>query len=215
MNTMDPSQQAMLTPLMAVTGGSAEVIIGLIDGPVAAEATTTEMGRFYQNRRNQKGGLIMFQTTLRTLALTATLLTAPAWADEGFTNRDFKGDYAFHLDGVLTSLGAPMVTAYNTAVGRFTADGAGNITQGTRSLSANGRIFEETFTCTYNINRNGTGKAICAFSVFGPSTLDLVLRDDGDEFYFNLTSMPSTTGQPVLQGVGRRQSSALDRGDHG
>jgi len=38
----------------------------------------------------------MFQTTLRTLALTTTLLTAPAWADEGFTKRDFKGDYAFH-----------------------------------------------------------------------------------------------------------------------
>ena len=48
----------------------------------------------------------MFRTALRSLALTAALLTAPAWADEGFTNRDFKGDYAFHLDGVLTSPGA-------------------------------------------------------------------------------------------------------------
>ena len=44
----------------------------------------------------------MFQTTLRTCALAAALLTAPAWADEGFSNRDFKGDYAFHLNGVLT-----------------------------------------------------------------------------------------------------------------
>ena len=92
--------------------------------------------------------MIMFQTTLRTVALTAALLTAPAWADEGFTNRDFKGDYAFHLDGVLTSSGTATVTAYDTAVGRLTADGAGNITQGTRSLSANGTIIDETFTCT-------------------------------------------------------------------
>ena len=44
----------------------------------------------------------MFQTTLQTCGLAAALLTAPAWADEGFTNRDFKGDYAFHLNGVLT-----------------------------------------------------------------------------------------------------------------
>ena len=42
------------------------------------------------------------------MALTAMLLTAPAWADEGFTERDFIGDYAPHLDGVLTSSRAPV-----------------------------------------------------------------------------------------------------------
>jgi hypothetical protein len=157
---------------------------------------------------------MMFQTTLRAFALTSAPLTVPAWADEGFTNRDFKGDYAFHLDGVLTSPG-PVVTAYDAAVGRFTADGEGNITQGTRSVSANGTIVEETFTCTYNVNPDGTGKATCAFSVFGTSTLDIVLRDDGEEFYFNVTSMPGTTGKPVLQGVGKRQSPRLSRDDRG
>lgn len=67
----------------------------------------------------------MLQTVLRTLALTATLLSAPALADEGFTNRDFQGDYAFHLSSVLTQTGTSVVTAYDAAVGRFTADGAG------------------------------------------------------------------------------------------
>src|SRR5215471_6497465 len=120
----------------------------------------------------------MIQMTLRTLALATTLLTATAWADEGFNNRDFRGDYAFHLDGVLTSSsGTSVVTAYDAAVGRLTADGAGNITQGTRSVSANGAIFQETFTCTYKINGDGTGKANCSFSVFGPATLDIVLLD--------------------------------------
>jgi len=37
MNTMDPLQQVMLAPLMAVTDGSAQVVIGLIDGPVAKD----------------------------------------------------------------------------------------------------------------------------------------------------------------------------------
>jgi hypothetical protein len=156
----------------------------------------------------------MLQTTLRALASIAALLAAPAWADQGFTNRDFRGDYVFHLTGVLTSPG-PVVTAYNAAVGRFTADGAGSITQGRRSVSANGTIVEETFTCSYNVNADGTGKATCAFSVFGTSTLDIVLRDDGEEFYFNVTSMPSTTGKPVLQGVGKRQSPRLSRDDRG
>ena len=36
-NTMDPLQQVMLAPLMAATRGSAEVVVGLIDGPVAKE----------------------------------------------------------------------------------------------------------------------------------------------------------------------------------
>ena len=155
----------------------------------------------------------MFQTHL-LLALTATLLTAPAWADEGFTKRDFKGNYAFHLDGVLTSPGTPMVTAYDAAVGRFTADGAGNITQGTRSVNANGKNFEKTFTCTYNINPDGTGSANCSFSMFGPTTLNLVLLDDGAEFYFNVVDMTSTSGKPVLQGVGKRQSPGFIRDDH-
>jgi hypothetical protein len=158
----------------------------------------------------------MIQTTLQTLALATTLLTAPAWADEGFNNRDFRGDYAFHLDGVLiSSSGTSAVTAYDAAVGRLTPDGAGNITQGTRSLSANGRIIDETFTCTYNVNPNGTGTATCTFSVFGSTTLDLVLLNDGDEFYFNLTGMPNTTGKPVIQGVGKRQSSEFSRDERG
>jgi hypothetical protein len=118
------------------------------------------------------------------------------------------------LNGVLTQAGASAVTAYDAAIGRLTADGTGAITKGTRSVSANGAVFEETFSCSYNINADGTGKANCNFSVFGPRDLDIVLLDD-DEFYFNVTSMPNTTGKPVLQGIGKRQSPVFDRGDHG
>jgi hypothetical protein len=143
--------------------------------------------------------------------LLALLAATPV---ERFTNHDFKGDYVFHLDGVLTPLGASVVTASDAAIGRFTADGAGNITRGTRSVSANGTIVEETFTCTYNVNPDGTGKATCNFSVFGTSTLDIVLRDAGDEFYFNVTGMPGTSGKPVLQGLGKWQSPRL-KSHHG
>jgi len=44
--------------------------------------------------------------------------------------------------------------------------------------------------------------------------LDIVLLDDGDEFYFNVTDMQNTSGKPVLQGVGKRQSPGLNRDDH-
>jgi hypothetical protein len=65
-------------------------------------------------------------------------------------------------------MGTPVVAAYDAAVGRLTADGAGNIIQGTRSLSANGTIIDETFTCTYNVNPNGAGTATCASVFSGP-----------------------------------------------
>jgi hypothetical protein len=45
--------------------------------------------------------------------------------------------------------------------------------------------------------------------------LDIVLVDGGKKFYFNLTSMPSTTAKPVDQGVGKRLSPGLGRGDGG
>jgi hypothetical protein len=88
------------------------------------------------------------------------------------------------------------------------------ILHGTRSVNANGKNFEETFTCTYDINPDGTGSANCKFSVFGPTSLDLILLDDGDEFYFNVIDMTNTNGKPVLQGVGKRQSPGRNRNDH-
>jgi hypothetical protein len=40
------------------------------------------------------------------------------------------------------------------------------------------------------------------------------LLNDGDEFYLNVTDMLNTSGKPVLQGVGKRQSPGLTRDDH-
>lgn len=42
---MDPLQQVVLAPLMAVTGGSTHVVIGLIDGPVAKDHPGLEGAR--------------------------------------------------------------------------------------------------------------------------------------------------------------------------
>ena len=68
------------------------------------------------------------------------------------TNDTYKGDYGFTATGTIGSLGAFAV------VGRFTADGQGNIT-GSQTRNFNGLVFNETYTETYTVNPGCTGSS--------------------------------------------------------
>jgi hypothetical protein len=46
------------------------------------------------------------------------------------------------------------------AVGQFTADGTGNITSGSQTVSQNGIIGTQTFTGTYSVSTNCTGTLV-------------------------------------------------------
>src|SRR5271170_1442888 len=67
-------------------------------------------------------------------------------------NETYKGDYGFTATGTITGLGAFAV------VGRFTADGQGNIT-GSQTRNFNGQIVHETYTETYTVNLDCTGSS--------------------------------------------------------
>src|SRR2546430_16866484 len=56
------------------------------------------------------------------------------------------------------------------AVGVFEADGNGSLTDGVRTLSAGGVVLHQTFTCTYTVNPNGTGSAVCTILSGGTGT---------------------------------------------
>jgi hypothetical protein len=74
----------------------------------------------------------------------------------GVNNAELNGDYAFNFDGITGSGGVSSVFA---AVGRFTADGAGNLTNGeidTNSPSA-GAAVALAFTGTYAIGADHRG----------------------------------------------------------
>jgi hypothetical protein len=68
------------------------------------------------------------------------------------TNDIYKGDYGFTATGTVGSLGAFAV------VGRFTADGKGNIT-GSQTRNFNGQVVTETYTETYTVNSDCTGSS--------------------------------------------------------
>jgi hypothetical protein len=75
--------------------------------------------------------------------------------EKTFRDADVEGPYAFSFDGTVIGVGPVAAT------GVVVADGKGNITSGVRSLNFNGSVAQQTFTCTYSVNPDGTGSAIC------------------------------------------------------
>jgi hypothetical protein len=81
----------------------------------------------------------------------------------GINNAELKGDYAFNFNGFSVAAGGAILSSRSlvfAAVGRFTADGAGNLTNG--ELDANGigsgAVFtQQPFTGTYTIGADNRG----------------------------------------------------------
>jgi hypothetical protein len=111
-----------------------------------------------------------------TLFLASTLRaqTAP-----GVNNANLKGDYALSFDGMTTG-GSGASTPF-AAVGRFTADGAGNLTNG--ELDANGfgameKAVAQPFTGTYSIGADNRG--VMNLNVPGGGTLAFAMTANGN-----------------------------------
>ena len=116
-----------------------------------------------------------------------------------FRDSDVEGPYAFSFDG--TVIGAGPVAATGVVV----ADGKGNITSGVRTLNFNGVVAQQTFTCTYSVNPDGTGSALCPLDTPLPGapaveTFDFALEDRARAFRL----LGTTPGITVL-GSGAKQ----------
>ncbi len=66
------------------------------------------------------------------------------------------------------------------AVGQFTADGKGNLTNGSQTVSQNGVIKTQTFTGTYSVSTNCTGHVTANITGGGTATANIV-ADDGNK----------------------------------
>ena len=80
----------------------------------------------------------------------------------GINNAELKGDYAFNFNGFSTGVG-PIVSRgpiVYSAVGRFTADGTGNISSGrldTNGLGPGTVLTQQPFSGTYTIGADNRG----------------------------------------------------------
>jgi len=143
-------------------------------------------------------------------ALACLVCAIPvALADPEFSDRDIKGPYGFAFDGFVGAPGAPTGGTLPVAsVGRFTADGRGNLNDGMRTLVLGGAAVHQTFTCTYSVNGDGRGHADCLVTPQTPADehFDFVIVNKGDEAYF--TAVPATgqgAGTTTIRGLVKRQ----------
>ena len=102
-----------------------------------------------------------------------------AQGTSGVNNAELKGDYAFTFNGMTTG-GSGASTPF-AAVGRFTADGAGNLTNG--ELDANGvgateKAVAQTFTGTYSIGADHRG--VMSLIIPGGGTLAFAMMANGN-----------------------------------
>jgi hypothetical protein len=139
----------------------------------------------------------MREVTMSALVI-ATLglgLASEASAAKSFSLKDIRGAYSFSFQGEIVGVG-PVA-----AIGRLEADGKGNITRASRTISINGASLFQTFTCTLFVDPDGTGSATCPLD--DPpivETFDFVLEDKGRTFRF-----VGTTPGIVVLGSGERQ----------
>lgn len=120
------------------------------------------------------------------VALLATMLATGATC-AACTNASVTGVWGFQI---------------GTAVGQFTADGAGNITAGSTTINQNGTVITVTFTGTYSVATNCTGKLTLNITGDGTQTANFVL-DNGNKG----AQIILTTSGSVAEGPGAVQGT--------
>jgi hypothetical protein len=111
----------------------------------------------------------------------------------GFSNASLTGSYVFSANGITNK--------NNFAVaGVFIADGAGNITSGTRDTvnDGGGQTLAEAITGSYSVNQDGRGQAVLnGFS--GQVIYRFVLQSSSTGKLFEISNTADATGRLQLQ----------------
>lgn len=113
---------------------------------------------------NRKMLALLLSITLMVAVLAVFAVRAQADNPKGYGNHSLNGTYMFHADGVVENESGGYVRG-TWEVGRFEADGQGNMTNGVEysSLlsSSDAGVIDQNFTFsgTYQVYPDGTAKA--------------------------------------------------------
>ena len=125
-----------------------------------------------------------------------------AQSNSGANNAELNGNYAFTFSGVTGSSGGSSVFA---AVGRFTADGSGNITSG--ELDSNGVgpravLTAQAFTGTYSIGADNRG--VMTLNIPGGAKFAFAMTANGNAEFIEFDASG---------GAGRIGSGRIEKSD--
>jgi len=136
------------------------------------------------------------------LILCFTLLfgsTVQGQTNTGVNNAELNGDYAFTFSGIS---GNGSVSSVFAAVGRFTADGAGNLTGGELATNAvgAGAVSPQAFTGTYSIGADNRGVMTLNFSGSSAKLAFAMLANGNAQFIeFDASGGAGTIGSGTME----------------
>lgn len=141
-------------------------------------------------------------------------MAASVWADEGAgcSVSNVAGKWGFTTNGTVVGIGP------RDSLGIFTLDGGGNLLNGKGTSSLNGSVTDETFTGSYSVNPDCTGKlAIEIFDLSGnkilTATVNIVFDDNVRELRAMYTSavLPNGTALGTVITAQARRISPNDQ----
>lgn len=132
------------------------------------------------------------------------MFLAPAvQGQSGVNNADLNGNYAFTFNGMS---GNGSVSSAFASVGRFTADGAGNLTNGeldTNGVGTDVALVAQPFTGTYSIGADHRG--VMTFTIGSSTTrLAFAMKADGNAQFIEFDA---------AGGAGRLGSGSIEKAD--
>ncbi len=125
--------------------------------------------------------------------------TIQGQTNTGANNADLNGDYAFTFSGIS---GNGTISSVFGAVGRFTADGAGNVTNGelVNNTVGTGATSAQSFTGTYSISADNRGVMTLNFSGSSAKLAFAMMADGNAQFIeFDASGGAGTIGSGTME----------------
>jgi len=116
--------------------------------------------------------------------------TVQGQTNTGVNNAELNGNYAFTFNGLTGNANGSVVFA---AVGRFTADGAGNVTNGeldTNGVGPGSQLTALTFTGTYSIGADNRG--VMSLNIPGGARLAFAIMANGNAQFIEMDAAGGT-----------------------
>jgi len=134
----------------------------------------------------------------------ALLFASAVYGQTGVNNAELNGNYAFTFSGMS---GNGSFSSVFAAVGRFTADGVGNLTNGQLDTNAvGGGGAAQAFTGTYSIGADNRGLMTLNFSGSSAKLAFAMLANGNAQFIeFDASGGAGTIGSGTMEKSGRHR----------
>src|SRR5690348_6509026 len=140
---------------------------------------TEYRGKNSSHRQQSIGGAMIKRSILLIVCSILVVPSAVRAQVSGANDSALNGTYAFNFNGLSGSTGGS--SSIFAAVGKFNADGAGNISNGeadTNGVGSGSALVAQPFTGTYTIGADNRG--IMKLTIGGGATLAFAITADGN-----------------------------------